>query len=228
MTWLYYDRASNGTIRGMGFSCNTETAYRLKYGTRVRCFGVNRFCSTVVLGVIFVLSQNSEAYPTIAQAETHVTEAAIAASQPVPLAMLVLDQQMGETATERQADSVKLRDPNHAIFMALVPGSVVHGAGHFYAGRPATGLILFGGELAGAGLFYLGAVTAIGDGKYSPGGAVAVATGATLFFGSWAYDLVFAPLSISRRNEELLREKRADFKLQIKDKEIRIVSTWRF
>jgi TM2 domain-containing membrane protein YozV len=125
-------------------------------------------------------------------------------------------------------DLKKRKEPFKAFIYALVPGAVVHGAGHFYAGKPWTGLILFGSELAGVGLFYLGAVTAMGDGEYSPGGAVAVGTGVTLFFGSWVYDAVFAPLSIKRKNEELLREKHSYLRFQIRDGDLKLVTVWQF
>lgn len=141
---------------------------------------------------------------------------------------LLFTEQMQDSISERVADSVGLRDPNYAIFVALVPGAVVHGAGHFYAGKPWTGLILFGSELAGFGLSYLGALTAMGDGEYSPGGAVAVGAGMTLFFGSWVYDAVFAPLSIKRKNEELLRGKHSNLRFRIGDGDLRLVTVWRF
>jgi len=126
------------------------------------------------------------------------------------------------------ADSTRLRDPNYAIFVALVPGAVVHGAGHFYARKVRTGFILLGCELVGAGLGYLGAVTGIESGEPSPGGKVAIATGVTLFWGSWAYDLVFAPLGIKKENEELLRGKHTHLEFRLKNGDVRLVTVFRF
>jgi hypothetical protein len=126
------------------------------------------------------------------------------------------------------ADSIKLRDPNYAIFVALVPGAVVHGAGHFYAGKVRTGFILLGCELVGAGLVYLGGVTGVESGEPSSGGKVAMATGVTLFYGSWAYDLVFAPLSIKKRNEELLLGKHTHLEFRINHGDVRVITVWRF
>ncbi|MHA1774626.1 MAG: hypothetical protein ACTSXO_10975 [Candidatus Heimdallarchaeota archaeon] len=167
----------------------------------------------------------AKTYPATSKVQTYVIKGGLKSSQKFERSELLVAQQMEDTIRVEKADSIKLKDPNYAIFVALVPGAVVHGAGHFYAGKVGRGLILFGCELVGAGLFYLGGVTGIETGELSSGGTVAVATGVTLFFGSWAYDLVFAPLAIKKHNEELLQSKSPQIKLGLyKDnRQVRIV-----
>lgn len=132
------------------------------------------------------------------------------------------------STTVREADSTTLRDPNYAIFVALVPGAVVHGAGHFYARKVGTGFIVLGCELTGAALVYLGTVTGVESGEPSPGGTVAIATGTILFLGSWAYDAVFAPLSIKKENERRLGGKSSRLELRLKNGGVRLVTVFRF
>jgi hypothetical protein len=187
-----------------------------------RLFKITLFLALIV-STPWLLCHSSENEFQPDTAKTYMTN-----QKQTKLFSLLFTEQVQDSISEEVVDSVRLRDPNYAIFVALVPGAVVHGAGHFYAGKPWTGLILFGSELAGFGLSYFGALTAMGDGEYSQGGAVAVGTGMILFFGSWVYDAVFAPLSIKRKNEELLREKHSYLRFQIRDGDLKLVTVWRF
>jgi TM2 domain-containing membrane protein YozV len=137
-------------------------------------------------------------------------------------------QRPQDPVTHEKVDSIRLRDPNYAIFVALVPGAVVHGAGHFYAGKPGTGTALFVSEVTGLGLCYLGAMTAMGSGEYSTGGVVAVSAGLALFIGSWAYDVALAPLSIKKENEKLLPDRQTRLELRLKNGDVRLVTVFRF
>jgi len=105
---------------------------------------------------------------------------------------------------------VKLKSPTTAFLIALVPGSVVHGAGHFYAGKPKTGVFLFSMELIGAGLFYLGALSSFGEqseNNSSKDGTVVKFFGFALFVGSWVADVIGAPKAVKKWNNELLKPK---------------------
>jgi hypothetical protein len=43
------------------------------------------------------------------------------------------------------------KSPLIALEIAFFPGVIIHGAGHFYAGKPKTGSLLLVGELVGVG-----------------------------------------------------------------------------
>ena len=107
-------------------------------------------------------------------------------------------------------DSLKLKNPNTALFWAIVPGSVVHGAGHFYARKAGTGFILLGVEMVGLGLTLAGAVSSIGqmDSATKEGNPeMLLSAGVILYFGSWLYDIIGAPLTLARENEKIIEKK---------------------
>jgi hypothetical protein len=87
-----------------------------------------------------------------------------------------------------------------------VPGIVVHGAGHFYAGKKMTSALLFGAELGGVALVFYGVNLGIGemDSERTATPNVVAAGGAALFLGSWIYDIIGAPLTIVKENEKIL------------------------
>jgi hypothetical protein len=142
----------------------------------------------------------------------------------------------GWVFAEGQKDSIgsvenagsNLKDPNAALTYALFPGVIAHGAGHIYAGEVRTGLVLLGSELGGLALYAWGAATGVERGQPSSEGVIAMATGGALFFGSWAYDLVFAPLGVRKKNEQLLRARNARLKLRTRDEQVGLVLVWRF
>ncbi|MDH4222975.1 MAG: hypothetical protein OEV55_05475 [candidate division Zixibacteria bacterium] len=98
-----------------------------------------------------------------------------------------------------------LKSPTTAFVIALVPGSVVHGAGHFYAGKPGRGMFLFGMELLGAGLLYWGALSSSlgeqSENDSSNDGKLHEFFGVTLFVGSWVADMIGAPKVVKNHNE---------------------------
>lgn len=101
-------------------------------------------------------------------------------------------------------DTLRLKNPNTALLIAILPGSIVHGAGHFYARRPVTGAALLGIEMVSLVFF----VRAIGQGLSDTGSPEQERQdsfiGTTLFFGSWLYDIIVAPLTIAKENEKIL------------------------
>lgn len=99
-------------------------------------------------------------------------------------------------------------NPGMAATLALVPGIAVHGAGHFYAGRPLAGAALVAVELGSLYLAYLGSTQIssavnsgvgdadsanFGDSEEFSRGLGLVVTGTALFLGSWLFDLSGAP-----------------------------------
>ncbi|MCJ7457571.1 MAG: hypothetical protein MUP17_01095 [candidate division Zixibacteria bacterium] len=102
----------------------------------------------------------------------------------------------------------KLKSPTKALVIALVPGSVVHGAGHFYAGKTKTAFVLFGAEIIGAGMAFFGAAgwSVQGDtgGDGSLAGPVVLFLGLGLFTGSWIYDVAVSPSVVKNQNDKIL------------------------
>ncbi|MCA9546489.1 MAG: hypothetical protein KC613_18920 [Myxococcales bacterium] len=105
------------------------------------------------------------------------------------------------TVAEAQADGFQLRPPDQgagsllAGGLALGPGLVLHGLGHYYAGDHATAKVLFAAELVSVGLL-TGALLAnnLGDGRGELGGLSRGLThaGVVLFAGSWGADVLGA------------------------------------
>ena len=117
---------------------------------------------------------------------------------------------------ERQEDSImvsrevygRTKDPGKALFYALVPGLVVHGAGHFYAGDKTAGWVLVGGEVLSLCLIayasrvrsdYKPLASDLDDETETIG-----YFGLGLFVGTWIYDVIGAPIAVQRENRELL------------------------
>jgi len=119
----------------------------------------------------------------------------------------LLAQQMEDSIRVHPSDSLKLKDPNMALLYAVIPGVVIHGSGHIYAGKTGTGAVLLGCGVVGGYIFFIGA---LGQGIPGESGElgkyedVLWAFGGVLFLGSWIYDLVGAPLAVESENRELL------------------------
>ena len=113
---------------------------------------------------------------------------------------------------EHEILDVKQKNPYLALFIAVVPGSIIHGLGHAYIERSKTFKILFITELVSIPVAYFSAVMAYGDAMSEgsqfplavPAGMIAVVA----FFGTWIYDIIAAPL-LAR---ELIIEKSSGFK----------------
>jgi len=107
------------------------------------------------------------------------------------------------------------KSPLIALGIAFFPGVIIHGAGHFYAGKPKTGSLLLVGELVGVGCIAAGIVV-ISLGVFTKVGTLGAAdvteasglasgllyVGSGLFLGTWVYDVVFAPISCLRYSEQ--------------------------
>jgi hypothetical protein len=127
-------------------------------------------------------------------------------------------------------------NPRTAATLALAPGVVLHGSGHFYAGRPLTGAALVAVELGSLYMMYRGG-TGISDAvasgvtdENSPNfgntaelsNSIGLAVGGlALFLASWFYDLSGAPVAAAEtaaarrgeipRTSELTPQVRAEY-----------------
>lgn len=105
-----------------------------------------------------------------------------------------------------RSDSLRLKNPNTALLIAVFPGFVFHGSGHFYARKSLTGLALFATESFGL-ILWLRGLNPFGESSnYSAADQAEFITGMALFFGSWAYDLIGAPLAVNNENEKIMSE----------------------
>jgi len=133
------------------------------------------------------------------------------------------NQSPDDTTSSKYANnkSLRLRDPDKALLYAIIPGFVVHGAGHFYAGKTKTGLLLLGTELVAFGFFVEGALLEFQESEgwtiEGPDPAVFFAVGTALFYTSWLYDLFASPGEVKKRNEELLKSKDINIKFELKE-----------
>jgi hypothetical protein len=128
---------------------------------------------------------------------------------------LLFAQEMEDSVKAESLDSVKLRDPRMAVLCAIIPGVLVHGAGHSYAGQHTTGAILLGSEVIGGSLLFIGGLSGLEKTSATMTGALLMLAGGVLFVGSWAYDLVGAPAAVNKENEKLLGKKSVALELQL-------------
>ena len=91
------------------------------------------------------------------------------------------------------ADSTHNSSPATAFVIALVPGALVHGAGHAYVGDLRTARWLALSEAAGYAAMFTSHVRGADTTDRTDGRAIVYGVGASLFFGSWLYDILAAP-----------------------------------
>lgn len=168
---------------------------------------------SAIFFILFVLSNTGQAdnNRTVFYSPTNITQAMdfeLRSNSMSYLYTLTANQIDSVSKGYVRPDTLRLRNPNTAMVIAILPGSIVHGAGHFYARRPVTGAALLGIEAVSFVFF----VRAIGQGLSDTGSSEQESQdtfiGTTLFFSSWLYDIIVAPLTISKENEKIL-EKRA-------------------
>ncbi|MGB2768290.1 MAG: hypothetical protein WBC88_01020 [Candidatus Zixiibacteriota bacterium] len=188
---------------------------------------MSRFATrSIAFGILLIVSPWVHSYPSTQDVQTYVSRSASTSLSP-RIAGFLLAQQVEDSTAVPKADSirgtrtrsVKLKNPYLALGIAVYPGIALRGAGHWYAGKEGTAMILAGAAAVGA-LLLLG-LTADppleGDGDTLNGdrkndGSLEYACGVTalvLVVGSWVYDIVGAPLAVKRQNERLLRERKA-------------------
>jgi hypothetical protein len=140
----------------------------------------------------------------------------------------LLAQQIQDSISVENNDSVKLKDPKMALFYAVIPGIVVHGAGHFYADKPVTGLVLLGVEGVGLIVLLNNQLSQTENNIDTGGSGLNIIAGITLFFGSWAYDMIGAPQAVNKHNQELIQRKNTGLKFQLKDGGLRLALVYHF
>ncbi len=166
---------------------------------------------SAILIILFVLSNIAQAgnNPTVSYSPTNITHSmdfAVRSNSMSYLYTLTASQIESVHKGSERSDSLKLRTPNTALLIAVVPGFVAHGSGHFYARKPLTGLALLTAEAAGLILWLRGSNFMGGSSGGPDTEQAEFITGMALFFGSWAYDLIGAPLAVSKENEKLMKE----------------------
>jgi hypothetical protein len=132
----------------------------------------------------------------------------------------VQNQSPDDTASSKYASnkSLRLKDPNKALMLAIFPGFFLHGTGHLYAGKPKTALLLFSTQIVGAYLIIGGSFRQSELSEAEDGNGYMIGLiGSFLYFGSWFYDLIGAPLEIKKRNEKLLRSRKIDIDFEINE-----------
>ncbi len=100
--------------------------------------------------------------------------------------------------------------------IALAPGFLVHGLGHFYVGDRAGGLKLLGAELAGVAMIVGSSLLTSATreaGTYGAPAELLRHAGIVLFVGSWAADVVGAVKGVEAFEADSTRLRGADFAL---------------
>ena len=133
-----------------------------------------------------------------------------------------------DSTQPQQASAMRPKEPYKAFLYALVPGAVVRGAGHFYAGKTGTGAVLLGSELAGAILIYVSIGMSWGHGSTTVEAFPVAFAGVALFLGSWIYDMGGAPLAVHKENQRLLQGNRSDLELRMRAEDVSLVLVYRF
>jgi hypothetical protein len=166
---------------------------------------------SAILIILFVLSNITQAENnlSVSYSPTNITKAmdlALRTNSTSYLSTSPASQTDSAKKVSARPDSVGLRSPNKALLIAVFPGFIAHGSGHFYARKSLTGLALFTAEAAGLILWLRGSNFMGGSSGGPDTEQAEFITGMALFFGSWAYDLIGAPLAVNKENEKLMKE----------------------
>jgi hypothetical protein len=184
-----------------------------------------------------VASLYSYSYPSSDKIETYVSKSRSMSLRPQQLSNFLFAQQMEDSTKVERTDSiqtlgtgtVKLKSPYWALFYAVMPGMFYHGAGHFYAGERKIAIILF---MIGTGGSFVALAGVMGDpapemdDETSNGENQiddetrdrALWVAAVLFFSTWIYDLVDAPLAVKRQNKKLLKKQNLGLEFDFDDR----------
>jgi len=174
----------------------------------------------------------AKTYPSTSKVQTYVSREGSINLALDGSSSFLLAQQMEDTIRVGTLDSLRLKDPNKAFIYALVPGFIVHGTGHFYAGETTTGWILVAGEVLSLPLLAYAIGVGIGEStnestSSSDAEIVGIFAG-TLFMGTWIYDVIGAPLAVRKHNENLHRKKNAGLEFDHRSKFVRFQIIKRF
>lgn len=96
-------------------------------------------------------------------------------------------------------------DPSMALMFSIIPGFFLHGAGHFYAERYGTAILLLSIEALSISFFAGSAFIAWGsENEEETFYGIVIASG-ILFLGTWIYDMVMAPKICEKERQKLKR-----------------------
>jgi hypothetical protein len=195
------------------------------------------FIKVVILSLLITGSLNINSFGSTNSAETFVSNGYLKRAELRFISSFFSVQQTENSAGDSVLDSIptfhpdlkKRKEPFKVFIYALVPGAIVHGAGHFYAGKTSMGFVLLGSEMVGGVIMFSVAISGLGETKYTTAeGFVVAFAGGVLFFGSWIYDMIKSPLIVQQQNQELLQGKQTSLRLGIRDGDLRILTVWQF
>ena len=110
-----------------------------------------------------------------------------------------------------------------AIFYAVFPGFLVHGAGHFYAGENKIGWRLVAGEAVSLVMMTyavgVGFAEAMGGSDRGNDDDLIGIAGAILFISTWVYDLAGSPVAVQKRNRKILEKKGKGVELNLNQRD---------
>jgi TM2 domain-containing membrane protein YozV len=141
---------------------------------------------------------------------------------------LLLSQHMQDSSKQWSPHSLKLKSPYVAVFYSVIPGVLVHGSGHFYAGKGGTGTTLLGLEAAGALLLYFGSLSAFQGSSHQNDTDAMGYIGLALFAGSWVYDIVGSPIVIVKRNRYINEIRGSQYDIDRQQRELKLTFVWHF
>ncbi|UCB51680.1 MAG: hypothetical protein JSV10_06735 [Candidatus Zixiibacteriota bacterium] len=184
----------------------------------------------IQLTFLLICVFSTTAFPSTDQVQTYVSRSGSKGAALDGPSSFLLARHQEDSIVANSEVSTKLKDPGKALLYALVPGFVVHGAGHFYAGEKTAGWVLAGGEILSVCLIaYAVGVSESGNGSTSDGNTEIIGVfGGLLFAGTWMYDVIGAPLAVQRENRDFLQGERPDLKLQVEPKKVELVIVCRF
>jgi hypothetical protein len=116
-----------------------------------------------------------------------------------------------------ETGSPRFKSPAAGMFISLVPGALVHGAGSIYAGKPVGGGLLFLSEIGGAVIIAVAANDECesGEGWDCIGHNIGyIFLGELIFLASWVTDIVLTQIWIKKHNQRE-RLKVEDFSLTV-------------
>jgi len=118
------------------------------------------------------------------------------------------DKENGLNAIAKPANKkYKRKNPTLAFGLAFVPGFFIHGLGHYYLGDNDTAAMLTAAELFSLLTLYISMGLGIGSTTNGNNGStgfykVIAAFSTAIFFGSWIYDFIGAPIKAIKMNQK--------------------------
>ena len=127
--------------------------------------------------------------------------------------------------------SIKKKDPEVAMLLAIVPGCLFHGAGHLYLGKKQEAAMLFSAEVLGLCTMYASFAGGWSNNhKIRERAYIGMKIGGIIFLGSWVYDIIAAPILCYRMNKRAWKASLHPFirKNQIGEREMGVQLSCRF